>query len=96
MSAAISRLPGRTRPSIAAPAYGRAARRALRAWGPRRVAHAALSVQLGWGFFGSLGLGLRAPAMADPALARLWLAGALLLALLGLAAGLLAAPGRDG
>jgi hypothetical protein len=42
-----------------------------------------------WGFVGSLAMGLRTPATAEPRLAVRWLAGALLIAAMGPTIGLL-------
>lgn len=93
MSAAISHLPDRLPSSTALPAYrtnvGRV-RHWLQVLGPGRLALLFLILLLLWSFIGSLAMDIRTPATSHPRIARLWLGGTMVIALMGMTGGLLA------
>jgi len=99
MSAAISHLPERPPASSVSPIHRTAAgrlRSGMRVLRSGRLPVLSLVLLLLWSFVGSLAMGLRTPATSDAGMARLWLAGAMAIALAGVVAGFLAGQGEDG
>ncbi len=93
MSAAISHRPEGFAADRLASRQWRSARNLpyrFRRASPGAVASIAFLALLTWGFVGSLTMGLRTPATAEPRMAVFWLAGAILIVATGLATGLLA------
>ncbi|WP_338662365.1 hypothetical protein VQH23_19390 [Pararoseomonas sp. SCSIO 73927] len=91
MSAAIAPLPGLHRSSLGPGGSLTFARRIP----PGRTGLCAFLALLLWGLFGSLAMGLRSPATANPAHAMLWLAGAVVIAAVALVLGFLAGHAKS-